>query len=43
MTGMEMVCQKKNHDTGYPCLWIDGIPHVLDTQHVGEFYTLHIR
>ena len=33
----------KNHDTGYPCLWIDGTPHVLDTQHVGEFYSLHIR
>ena len=34
---------EKNHDTGYPCLWIDGTPHVLDTQHVGEVYTLFIR
>ena len=20
-----------NNDTGYPCIWIDGTPHVLDT------------
>ena len=33
----------KNHDTGYPCIWIDGTPHVLDSQHIGEVYTLHVR
>ena len=33
----------KNHDTGYPCLWIDGTPHVLDSQNIGEYYTLFIR
>ena len=34
---------EKNHDTGYPCIWIDGTPHVLDSQNIGEVYTLHIR
>jgi hypothetical protein len=24
-----------NNDTGYPCIWIDGTPHVLDT--LGNF------
>ena len=33
----------KNHDTGYPCIWIDGTPHVLDSQNIGEVYTLHVR
>ena len=22
---------EKNNDTGYPCIWINGTPHVLDT------------
>ena len=34
---------EKNHDTGYPCIWIDGTPHVLDSQNIGEVYTLHVR
>ena len=33
----------KNHDTGYPCIWIDRTPHVLDSQNIGEYYTLFIR
>ena len=33
----------KNLDTGYPCIWIDGTPHVLDSQNVGEVHTLFIR
>ena len=30
-----------NNDTGYPCIWIDGTIHVLDTGgdfEVGGFY-----
>ena len=23
--------EEKNNDTGYPCIWINGTPHVLDT------------
>ena len=34
---------EKNHDTGYPCIWINGTPHVLDSQNIGEVYTLHVR
>ena len=33
----------KNHDTGYPCIWIDGTPHVLDHHNIGEVYGLFIR
>ncbi len=32
-----------NNDTGYPCIWIDGTPHVLDTTNDYEVGGLFIR
>lgn len=32
-----------NNDTGYPCIWIDGTPHVLDTTGNFELGGLFIR
>ena len=32
-----------NNDTGYACLWIDGTPHVLDTDGKWEMGGIFIR
>ena len=32
-----------NNDTGYACLWIDGTPHVLDTDGKWEMGNIFIR
>ena len=32
-----------NNDTGFPCLWIDGTPHILDTESKWEMGGIFIR